>query len=313
MDDCTICSAYKLREEAQMFLHQMMNQLHQEDFPCVEACYSWTWADFHMAPHAHDRAEIMYLLRGRCRIQLIEGERQQELTMGVGEFVFIDAGTVHALQVDDSCYMANVEFSFREAPPLMTMHDLMGASPALAQWLRELRPWQHGKDDNGMLYTALSAVVDDFSHAVDVDAALKDMHIAQMLVYLAKALTDDKAAGKGLVYVRRCVRLLSERMSGDVRIGELAGELGISAAYLQRLFRQVHGMTIIDYLNRLRIERAKLLLLNTNDPVLEITMEAGFNSRQHFTRVFTVLEGVAPQEYRRKNRDAEERQIFLFS
>lgn len=295
-----------------MFLHRMTKQLQQESFPCVEACYSWTWADFHMAPHAHDRAEIMYLLRGRCRIQLFEGDRQQEFTMGVGEFVLIDAGMMHALQVDESCYMVNVEFSFRPNPPLMTMQSLMAASPALAQWLRELSPWQRGKDDSGMLYAALSAVVDDYFHAADVDTALKEIHIAQMLVHLVTALMDDKAAGKGYVYVRRCVNLLSERMSEDVRIEELAKELGISAAYLQRLFRQVHGMTIIDYLNRMRIERAKLLLLNTDDPVVEIAMEAGFNSRQHFTRVFTSLEGISPQEYRREKRNSEEKQIFLF-
>lgn len=295
-----------------MFLHRMTKQLQQESFPCVEACYSWTWADFHMAPHAHDRAEIMYLLRGRCRIQLFEGDRQQEFTMGVGEFVLIDAGMMHALQVDESCYMVNVEFSFRPNPPLMTMQSLMAASPALAQWLRELSPWQRGKDDSGMLYAALSAVVDDYFHAADVDTALKEIHIAQMLVHLATALMDDKAAGKGYVYVRRCVNLLSERMSEDTRIEELAKELGISAAYLQRLFRQVHGMTIIDYLNRMRIERAKLLLLNTDDPVVEIAMEAGFNSRQHFTRVFTSLEGISPQEYRREKRNSEEKQIFLF-
>jgi AraC-like DNA-binding protein/mannose-6-phosphate isomerase-like protein (cupin superfamily) len=295
-----------------MFLHRMTKQLQQESFPCVEACYSWTWTDFHMAPHAHDRAEIMYLLRGRCRIQLFEGDRQQEFTMGVGEFVLIDAGMMHALQVDESCYMVNVEFSFRPNPPLMTMQSLMAASPALAQWLRELSPWQRGKDDSGMLYAALSAVVDDYFHAADVDTALKEIHIAQMLVHLATALMDDKAAGKGYVYVRRCVNLLSERMSEDARIEELAGELGISAAYLQRLFRQVHGMTIIDYLNRMRIERAKLLLLNTDDPVVEIAMEAGFNSRQHFTRVFTSLEGISPQEYRREKRNSEEKQIFLF-
>lgn len=295
-----------------MFLHRMTKQLQQESFPCVEACYSWTWTDFHMAPHAHDRAEIMYLLRGRCRIQLFEGDRQQEFTMGVGEFVLIDAGMMHALQVDGSCYMVNVEFSFRPNPPLMTMQSLMAASPALAQWLRELSPWQRGKDDSGMLYAALSAVVDDYFHAAEVDTALKEIHIAQMLVHLATALMDDKAAGKGYVYVRRCVNLLSERMSEDARIEELAKELGISAAYLQRLFRQVHGMTIIDYLNRMRIERAKLLLLNTDDPVVEIAMEAGFNSRQHFTRVFTSLEGISPQEYRREKRNSEEKQIFLF-
>jgi len=45
---------------------------------------------------------------------------------------------------------------------------------------------------------------------------------------------------------------------------------------------------------------------------IEIAMEAGFNSRQHFTRVFTSLERISPQEYRREKRNSEDKQIFLF-
>lgn len=294
-----------------MFLHRLKDHAQQGSFPVVEACYSWTWNDFHMVPHAHDRAEIMYLLRGKCRIQLFEGERERELTLGVGEFVFIDAGVVHALQVDESCYMVNVEFAFREDPPLLTM-EMLSASAALREWLHSARACQCGKDRSGALYAAMSAVVDDFSRAGEGDVALREMHVGQMLIHTAGALADSGSPGKGLVYVRQCARILSERMGEEIRVGDIADELGVSAAYLQRLFRQVHGMTIIDYLNRLRIDRARLLLINTDEPVVDIAMEAGFNNRQHFTRVFTALEGMPPRQYRLEKRGTEARQVFLF-
>ena len=280
-------------------------------FPKVEACYSWTWVDFHMTPHVHARAEIMYMMRGRCRIQIFEENQERELILGVGEFVFIDSGVAHALHVDEKCYMINVEFSFHQEPELISMQELMCFSPALTKWMKSVRSWQCGKDKDGMLHTALLTVIDDFSGLSEKDVALRKMHIGQMMIYLARALISHDTAGNGMMYVRRCIQLLSERLDEKIYIDELAGELGISAAYLQRIFRQVHGMTIIEYLNHLRIERAKLLLINTDEPIVDVAIETGFHSRQHFSRVFASVEGVSPKQFRLKNRKKESKQIFV--
>lgn len=282
-----------------------------DGFPVVVACYSWTWHDFHMTPHCHDQAEIMYLLHGECCVQIFDGGKQIDRRLGVGEFIFIDAGVMHALQVDESSYMVNVEFCMREHSALMSLAGLVQASPVLAKWLQKRMRYQWGKDNTGTFYAALEAVVDDYSNGDKVDDALKELRIGQMLILMASALMSAGANDSCLVHVRRCVHLLSEKLCEDVRIDALAAEVGISSAYLQRIFRQVQGETIIEYLNRMRIERAKLLLLNTDDPVIDIALAAGFNSRQHFTRVFTAAEGCSPHGYRSDAKKAESRQVFL--
>lgn len=280
-------------------------------FPVVQACYSWSWNNFHMTPHCHDRAEIMYLLRGKCCVQIFDGSLQIEKRLGVGEFIFIDEGVMHALQVDESSYMVNVEFCMSGQSVLMSMDKLVQASPVLCQWLHRRMRYQCGKDNTGALYAALEAVVDDYSNGDKVDAALKEMRIGQMMVIMASALISSGTNDGCLAHVRRCIHLLLEKLCEDVRIDVLAAEVGVSAAYLQRIFRQVQGETIIEYLNRMRIERAKLLLLNTDDSVIDIALAAGFNSRQHFTRVFTAAEGCSPQRYRSLARKAETKQVFL--
>ena len=102
-------------------------------------------------------------------------------------------------------------------------------------------------------------------------------------------------------------------MDEDVRIDELAKLVGVSSSYLQRIFRQVQGVTIVEYLNRLRIDRAKLLLVNTSDSVIDVAMAAGFNSRQHFCRVFASLEGCSPSQYRIQMQKLDAKQVFLLS
>jgi len=280
-------------------------------FPRVEACYARTWRAFYMAPHAHDRAEIMYVLRGQCEVMLFEGQ-QESRRLGVGDFVFIDAGVTHTLRVDDTAYMVNTEFSLRDHPQPLTIDALRRASPALEKWLSRRETVAFGTDPSGALYQALSTTVDDFALMDRAESAMQALRMGQVLLTAAGLLSDGGAGAKCLVHVRRCMQLLSEHLDEDVRADDLAGQLDVSTAYLQRIFRQTQGMTIVEYLNRLRIERSKLLLTLTDDPIVDIAVASGFNSRQHFSRVFTAQEGVSPQKYRQEKRDAEKKQIFLF-
>jgi AraC-like DNA-binding protein len=64
------------------------------------------------------------------------------------------------------------------------------------------------------------------------------------------------------------------------------------------MFRKITGINFTDYLSRLRIERAKNLLLNPNLRISEIAFEVGFQSLTHFNRVFKRVLGQSPTDYR---------------
>jgi AraC-like DNA-binding protein len=64
------------------------------------------------------------------------------------------------------------------------------------------------------------------------------------------------------------------------------------------MFRKITGINFTDYLARLRIERAKNLLLNPNLRISEIAFEVGFQSLTHFNRVFKRVLGQSPTDYR---------------
>jgi AraC-like DNA-binding protein len=64
------------------------------------------------------------------------------------------------------------------------------------------------------------------------------------------------------------------------------------------MFKKATGINFTDYLSRVRIEKAKNLLLNPNLRVSEIAYEVGFQSLTHFNRVFKRVVGQSPTEYR---------------
>jgi AraC-like DNA-binding protein len=67
---------------------------------------------------------------------------------------------------------------------------------------------------------------------------------------------------------------------------------------LKRKFRASLGRTIAEEITRLRLERAKRRLVETEAPLKEIALSAGFPTANHFTKVFSRVEGISPTQYR---------------
>lgn len=68
------------------------------------------------------------------------------------------------------------------------------------------------------------------------------------------------------------------------------------------MFRQKTGMTLVDYLTKIRIENAIKLIKNTNLRIYEIAEKVGYENVEHFSRVFKKRVGVSPKEYMDSNK-----------
>ena len=80
-------------------------------------------------------------------------------------------------------------------------------------------------------------------------------------------------------------------------LAELAGRVGMSADHLGVLFKAELGMTPVEYRARLRLLRARELLVSTALPIRQIARETGFPDGNYFARVFRKEYGMTPREY----------------
>jgi len=98
--------------------------------------------------------------------------------------------------------------------------------------------------------------------------------------------------------IRDLKEYLATHYSETVSLDQLAGKYGMSASHLSRIFSQTCGLTLFEYLNRLRIEKACHLLKHSELPVIDISATVGYNNLSFFNRYFRRITGMTPREYR---------------
>ena len=101
--------------------------------------------------------------------------------------------------------------------------------------------------------------------------------------------------------VRRGLRLIDEGILDNASVDELAGMLGLGSRHLRRLFLQHVGASPISFAQTRRLQFAKRLLDETNLPITEIALAAGFGSLRRFNSTFRQTYGRAPRELRKNH------------
>ncbi|AGT33538.1 AraC family transcriptional regulator [Geobacillus genomosp. 3] len=83
-------------------------------------------------------------------------------------------------------------------------------------------------------------------------------------------------------------------------LDDVAEYIGMSPYYFSKLFKEHFGVTFIDYVTNVRIERAREALAHTDQSLKEICFSVGYNDPNYFSRVFKKQTGLSPSEYRKK-------------
>lgn len=82
----------------------------------------------------------------------------------------------------------------------------------------------------------------------------------------------------------------------------LTSQIGMSRSSLYAKMKALTGMSVNDYINKFRIEKATQLLINTDLPILIISEQTGFNSQRYFSTAFKAMVGCTPSQYRNNNK-----------
>jgi AraC-like DNA-binding protein/ligand-binding sensor protein len=98
--------------------------------------------------------------------------------------------------------------------------------------------------------------------------------------------------------ITRAKQFINTHQADDLSLADVAHAVNTSTFYFCKMFKKGTGLTFTDYLARVRVEKAKNLLLNPNLRVSEIAYGSGFQSLTHFNRIFRRLTGQSPTEYR---------------
>lgn len=145
-------------------------------------------------------------------------------------------------------------------------------------------------------------VYDYLAQATNLDD-LKTRFVAFIKIYYA-SIKMSKGIYLG-VEVRQVLIMVRKNYAANLKLGDLAQDIGLNESYLSRLFKKQMGMNFSDYLNQVRLSEAKKMILNQEYPLYEIAEYVGYNSESYFSRIFKQYEGVTPKQFMDQHRKVQ--------
>lgn len=100
--------------------------------------------------------------------------------------------------------------------------------------------------------------------------------------------------------LKNAEKYVNENITKKLRLKEISEAAGLSPAYFCMIFKKERGVSITNYLNILRIEKAKKLLRDLTIPLRQVSVQCGFKDQSWFTKVFKKYAGTSPGEYRKR-------------
>lgn len=162
-----------------------------------------------------------------------------------------------------------------------------------------------GYQDFDFAYQAIKSKCDDFILKNDLNdevirsiqrtALSLEKKRAEERMSVPDAPLPDAQYHHSIDFVQQYIR---EHIDSDISLNKLAQAVYLSPAYLSRLFKNVTGLNITEYLLQVRIKTAKNLLVTSEKQVQDVALAVGIDSPVYFTRLFKKATGFTPVEYR---------------
>ncbi len=260
--------------------------------------------------HSHERFEIFIFHKGDCKF--IVGDQIYDLQED--DIIILNGLTLHRANPENGSHYERsvIEFSSEWVKPILSS---LNASEVLNPFHQLSNALFRGVDQEALSeIKELMRKIDQLdlkvinSEKKSINSRLLEGEVTTLLIQLLFKIYEisklrlvkiplvksDKS-----IHVNRIVSWIDKHFDQPLTLDLLSAELNISKYYMSRIFKDVTGYTIMQYLMCCRINRAKYLLeIHPEKTILEVALEAGFENAPHFSLFFRKQVNITPTEFR---------------
>jgi AraC-like DNA-binding protein len=247
--------------------------------------------DFRFGPRIIDYYGLHFVMEGKLRH--IYGEHQIELTKG--DVFCVYPGVVYRhfrIPSDSALELIWVSVDGEQAPLLLEMAGFNRSSPFVRGVI--------GKElETSLLH--LFSQPEDNSNRRQVELYAAIYRLFSLMIPQEDTVKSDAGPAN---WVPRSIEYMNTHYTENINVQDVAAYISVHRAYFSKVFAEQTGMTPIQYLQKLRMERAVQLLQHTSHSVTEIAMSLSYPDLYSFTRAFSKYYGASPSKLRESSPEA---------
>jgi len=267
----------------------------------IERFHDPTWS---MEPNRHDSFEMVYIKKGNAVFE-ISG---CPVSIGPNDIIIIKPEQYHKFIVKSKtgCDFIVLSFKFKNEMD----RDISEVS--LEDFLKFVNSQETGAfirlkvSQKNDIIILLDRILKERANNEADSEFLSHLLVMELFVLLSRALKmewessikDKKFKLKELI--NASINFINNNYERDISLADISKYVFLSPGYFTRAFKEETGLSPINYLIKVRIERAKEMLSETNMKASEIAVSVGFSNQQRFNEMFRKITGLSPIQYRKQ-------------
>lgn len=263
--------------------------------------------DFPSVPlHWHEEMEIIYVKKGTGIIHV----DFKQYVADTGAIALIIPGQLHSIEQYQDISMEYENIIFHPNILLTKQTDACSSDFFL--------PLLAGTISVPVLYTPelpvyplLASCLDKNDKASENRRRGYQLLIKSQLFFFFSVLdelfcrdTPRRSDQNSLEKMKLILKYIENHYMDKITISDIAKEINLSESHFMKYFKKTMGTSFIAYLNDYRLTMTQRLLLSSDDSILDIAAETGFENLSYFNRIFKKRFGQTPSEYRKKSKPA---------
>lgn len=263
---------------------------------------------FYVSCHWHPDIEIIDMQEGHIRL-FIDG---QPTLVSKDTIIFINQEQLHHL----NSLEAGTRYNALVFPAELLSFDMMDycQQKYLLPLIQKKLLFPSFLTPEHPAFSSVRTALASISRLCKEEPSGYQLSIKAALFELLAALIreDSLIAAKGqtssgqqkrLDTMRSIVSYLEDHLCEKISLETISAAYYMSPNYFGKFFKRCFGQNFTQYLNGLRLEKACLLLQDTNLPIMEVSLQCGFENLSYFVRLFKKEKGIPPSAYRKKFAD----------
>lgn len=240
-----------------------------------------------VSEHHHRIHQILYAIEGEGKIIL----DQAEYEMAPDHAVFVVPYSNHAIYSDSSLTLLVLAFDAAVLDPYV--EDFLFPRFFRKSMLLRLHPFAASE-----VRQLLRKMLFEASGYDPLCPWAEKVYLLEVLTLLSRMQHSPTPADTNSLRAERIRNYIDRHFYEPLSAGDLAAKLNVSVRYLDLIFKEQYGVTPLQYLTEVRIERAKKLLIETDKDIASICFEIGYETISTFYRTFKNIVSLSPNKFR---------------